>query len=145
MKKTTHSLWGTLLFAVFTLAACGGEKKESFLSEETQKALADKPEVVEYLESIDEAVGAYVSMIEKVAQKSEEANKDGEVTSGEAFSALGSMVGGAMEMTEALEKIEKLEAEKGNMEENLGPEEKKAFVETYNHILQRMINIKKPE
>ncbi len=145
MKTTTNKLGLCFIAAALFFSSCGGEEKKSFLSKESQEALKDKPEVVEYLESLDEAVGAYVSMMEDVAQNSKDASEDGEVTSGEALGAVGSMMGGVLGMSEALEKLDKLEEDKVALEENLSPEEKKAFVETYTHIIERMMKFKKPE
>lgn len=147
MKKV-KTILGATLFASVILTSCGGSSDNvndtNTVKTEIPAELSDNQKVKEYFETLDLVIDEYVSMIEKIAVTSQNAEKkDEEPSFTDAMKMMTEVTSSTMKMAPLLERMEQLEKEGDIMKEDMTPEEVEAFSKTYAKMMVRYYDMAK--
>lgn len=140
MKNSRIKLAITFL-SLLLICSCGGKTESKTAIPEI---LANNNPSKEYFETLEDVVGQYVTMSEKIIEtgkKVEESNE--EPSFSDAMNMFNTVTTSTIEMLPLLEKMEELEKEANIIKEDMSPEEIQAFSATYAKIMVRFYEMSK--
>lgn len=131
-----------LVATIGIITGCSGNADDSPQREriEIPAALAADEKVQVYFETLEEVIDEYVTLIEKLAETSQEAQADGgEPGIGDVMNMLSDVGSSTVRIATLADKLDELEADAEILQADMTAEEIELFAQTYARIMTRFI------